>query len=212
MFTGLVQSIGEVNNVKFSDSDARFVIDLGELPESEIDIGESISVSGVCLTVTKILDHSFQADVSEATLSRTVLSDWKVGTRVNLELALRLSSRLGGHLVSGHVDGLGVLSDRAEQGGSAAMCFRASQNLAAYIAEKGSICIDGVSLTVNGVRDLESSSGSDLNGVEFDVNIVPHTLEVTTLGNYSQGQLVNLEVDIIARYLERLSRKEGQSY
>lgn len=210
MFTGLVQSIGKVNEIELIGSDVRLVIDLGSYQQNEIEIGESISVSGVCLTVTNLLNHSFQADVSKETLSRSVLGEWKVGTRVNLELALSLSSRLGGHLVSGHVDGLGVLSSCVVEGSSTKMCFRAPQNLAAYIAEKGSICIDGVSLTVNGVRDLDLSFDSGSNGVEFDTNIVPHTLEVTTLGNYSPGQSVNLEVDLVARYLERLLHREVQ--
>lgn len=206
MFTGLIRSTGSVKNIDHNDSDARFTIGLGEIQQDEIEIGESIAVSGVCLTVTELLDRCFQADVSKETLSRTVLKQWRVGTEVNLELALTLSSRLGGHLVSGHVDAIGELVHSALEGESTKMNYRGPQKLAAYISEKGSICIDGVSLTVNTVRDLDPlESGSD--GVEFDVNIVPHTLEVTTLGKYSPGQLVNLEVDLIARYLERLLKK-----
>lgn len=208
MFTGLVQSTGTVKKIDQNDSDARYSIDLGEIQQDEINVGDSIAVSGVCLTVIGFSDHCFQTDVSKETLSRTVLQQWRLGTAVNLELALTLSSRLGGHLVSGHVDGIGELARSADEGGSTIMSFRAPQKLAAYVAEKGSVCIDGVSLTVNAVRDLELSKAG-FDGVEFDVNIVPHTLEVTTLGKFSSGQPVNLEVDLIARYLERLLKKSG---
>ena len=208
MFTGLVQSVGMINEVELRDAGLCLRIDLGNLQEDAIDIVESISVNGVCLTVTELLGHAFQADVSKETLSRSTISDWKRGTCVNLELALTLSSRLGGHLVSGHVDGLGVLQSCVDEGESTRMHFHAPKNLAVYIAEKGSICIDGVSLTVNRITDPESISGLESQVVGFDVNIVPHTLEVTTLGSNSPGQSVNIEVDLIARYLERLHSKE----
>jgi len=203
MFTGLVQTVGMVEKIDHNDSDARFSINLGKIQPEEIRVGDSIAVSGVCLTVTGFMDRCFQTDVSKETLSRTVLQQWRVGSPVNLELALTLSSRLGGHLVSGHVDGMGKLVHCSVEGESTKMSFSGPQKLAGYISEKGSICIDGVSLTVNTVRD-QGSAESGFDGVEFDVNIVPQTLEVTTLGTYSSGQSVNLEVDQIARYLERL--------
>ncbi len=172
----------------------RLRIATGELELSDVAIGDSIAVSGVCLTVTALQrDGFFQADVSAETLAHTVLGEKEVGAAVNLEKALTLSRRLGGHLVTGHVDGVGEVVERREAGCSVRFRVRAPKPLAKYIAQKGSICMDGVSLTVNRVE-----------GAEFELNIVPHTLQRTTLGEYCPGYRVNLEVDIIARYLERL--------
>ena len=156
-------------------------------------IGGSIAVSGVCLTATRFDTASFAADVSRETLSLTTLGSWVVGSRVNLEKALLAGQALGGHYVTGRVDGEGELVSRHEDAGAVRVEFRVPHELARYVARKGSICIDGVSLTVNGA-----------SGDRFDVNLVPHTLEVTTLGGLQAGSRVNLEVDIIARYVERM--------
>jgi riboflavin synthase len=161
-------------------------------------LGDSIAVNGVCLTAVELGEHFFYADVSNETLSCTTLQTAKVGTAVNLELALLASGRLGGHIVSGHVDGIGKVVEKQADGRSIRYKFNAPDSLAKYIAEKGSICINGISLTVNRVE-----------GVCFSVNIVPHTLQETTLGTTQVGDRVNLEVDILARYLERLMKGEA---
>ena len=193
MFSGIIEAVGSVVSRESKGADIRLRIHTAGLDLSDVVPGDSIAVSGVCLTVTSLLSDGFWADVSGETLARTVMGDTGVGSTVNLEKALTLSTRLGGHLVTGHVDGVGSVVQRTEQGRSVKFCIRAPDVLAKYIAEKGSICVDGVSLTVNGVR-----------GAEFELNIVPHTLQQTTLGGYRPGCQVNLEVDIIARYLERL--------
>jgi riboflavin synthase len=183
MFTGIIQSVGKIAALEVSGGDARVRIARGKLDMSGINIGDSIAVSGVCLT----------ADVSGETLARTTLGGLRSGDSVNLEKALTLSTPLGGHLVSGHVDGVGVVVRRREAARSVQFRIKAPEGLAKYIAEKGSVCVDGVSLTVNAVH-----------GVEFEVNIVPHTLAETTLGAVKENSGVNLEVDLVARYLERL--------
>jgi riboflavin synthase len=164
---------------------------------ADVALGDSIAVSGVCLTVVGRLDSGFEADVSGETLRRTILGDLAAGDGVNLEKALTLSTPLGGHLVSGHVDGVGHVVSRREDSRSVQFTLRAPDELARYIAAKGSITVDGVSLTVNTV-----------NGAEFELNIVPHTLAETTLSGYRSGRRVNLEVDLVARYLERLLQGE----
>lgn len=193
MFTGIIQAVGSIQSRNMRGGDARLAINTGVLDMSQVNLGDSIAVNGVCLTATEFTDNSFTADVSSESLSRTTLGDLKEGSRVNLELALTPTTHLGGHLVSGHVDGVGEVIKRWSDARSERFLIRAPESLAKYIAEKGSICVDGISLTVNGV-----------DGDEFDLNIVPHTLEMTTMGNFESGQRVNLEVDIIARYLERL--------
>jgi riboflavin synthase len=193
MFTGIILAVGRIDSVERTGEDASLTIATGGLDLSSSAIGDSIAVNGVCLTAVALGGNSFVADVSGETLARTTLADMGSGRHVNLELALTPDTRLGGHLVSGHVDGIGKLVERREQGRSVRMRFQAPKSLARYIAEKGSICVDGVSLTVNAVE-----------GAVFDLNIVPHTLKETVLGEYRVGQRVNLEVDIIARYLERL--------
>jgi riboflavin synthase len=193
MFTGIVQGVGTVRAIEPRGGDVTFVFDTGEVSLEGIDLGGSIAVSGVCLTATQFDRSSFRADVSRETLSLTTLGDYTVGTHVNLEKALLAGQALGGHYVTGHVDGVGEVVSRHEDARSVRMEFRVPAELARYIARKGSICVDGVSLTVNGA-----------SGDRFDVNLVPHTLEVTTLGRLRTGSLVNLEIDIIARYLERL--------
>jgi len=193
MFTGIIQSIGRIAAIERTGDDARIRIDAGKLDMSGVNSGDSIAVSGVCLTATTHSTAGFAADVSGETLSRTTLGSLGVGAEVNLENALTLATPLGGHLVSGHVDGVGSVVSRRDAGRSVQYRFRTPDPLAHYIAEKGSICVDGVSLTVNAV-----------DGAEFEVNIVPHTLAETTLGKLKAGSPVNLEVDILARYLERL--------
>ena len=193
MFTGIVQGVATVRAVEPRGGDVTLVFDTAGISLADIELGGSIAVSGVCLTATRFDAASFAADVSRETLSLTTLGSWVVGSRVNLEKALLAGQALGGHYVTGHVDGVGELVSRHDDARSVRMEFRVPPELARYVARKGSICIDGVSLTVNGAK-------SD----RFDVNLVPHTLAVTTLGGLQAGSRVNLEVDIIARYVERM--------
>ncbi len=193
MFTGIVQGVATVRAIEPRGGDVTLVFDTAGISLADIELGGSIAVSGVCLTATRFDDGSFAADVSRETLSLTTLGDWVAGTRVNLEKALLAGQALGGHYVTGHVDGVGEMVSRRDDARSVRMEFKVPPELARYVARKGSICIDGVSLTVNGAR-----------GDRFDVNLVPHTLEVTTLGGLQAGSRVNLEVDIIARYVERM--------
>ena len=199
MFTGIVQGVGTVRAIEPRGGDVTLVFDTAGVSLADIEPGGSVAVSGVCLTATRFDAASFAADVSRETLSLTTLGDWVVGSRVNLEKALLAGQALGGHYVTGHVDGVGQLVSRHDDARSVRMEFRVPPELARYIARKGSICIDGVSLTVNGAR-----------GDRFDVNLVPHTLEVTTLGGLQAGSRVNLEVDIIARYVERMLHADPQ--
>jgi riboflavin synthase len=193
MFTGIVQGVGQVRAVKPRGGDVTIWIEAGTVPLDGVEIGGSIAVNGACLTAVRLESHAFTADVSRETLSLTTAGDWVEGTRVNLEKALTAGQALGGHYVTGHVDGVGQVVSRHDDARSVRVGFEVPAELARYVARKGSICVDGVSLTVNGV-----------SGCSFDVNLVPHTLEATILGDYRPGTRVNLEVDIIARYLERL--------
>lgn len=193
MFTGIIQAVGRIAAIEKQGGDARLRIDTGTLDMRDVQRGDSIAVSGVCLTAIECGANAFGADVSGETLARTTLGSLRTGSRVNLEKALTPSSRLGGHLVSGHVDGVGEVTDRSADARSVRFRIQAPAALARYIAAKGSICLDGVSLTVNAV-----------DGAHFEINIVPHTLRATTLDEYQAGRRVNLEVDLIARYLERL--------
>ncbi len=200
MFTGIVQTIGAVRDITPTDGDVRLTIAAPEGYLAGAALGDSISVNGCCLTVTQFVDAAFVADVSRETLSLTTLGSWIVGTRVNLEKALRAGDALGGHYVSGHVDGVVTVTAIASDARSQRVGFSVPAALARYIARKGSVTIDGVSLTVNGVSDLRAG----LPEATFDVNLVPHTLDVTILGGYAKGTRVNFEVDVIARYLERM--------
>jgi len=193
MFTGIIQAIGRINSLEPRGGDVRLTLGTGKLDMAGVVPGDSIAVSGVCLTAIVVDGVSFAADVSRETLSLTTLGDLKTGSPVNLEKALTLATPLGGHLVSGHVDGVGRVLDRREDGRSIKFRIEAPAELARYIAHKGSISVDGTSLTVN-----------DVSGREFDLNIVPHTLKETIMSEYAPGTRVNLEVDLLARYLERL--------
>jgi riboflavin synthase len=193
MFTGIIEAVGKVVAKQPRGGDLRLHIATGKLELADVQPGDSIAVSGVCLTVIDLPSDSFWADVSCETLERSVLGELTPGAAVNLERALTPTTRLGGHLVSGHVDGIGIITEYRQDGRSWRLRIQAPNQLARYIAEKGSICVDGVSLTVNGV-----------DGALFDLNIVPQTLQETTIAGYRIGRRVNLEVDIIARYLERL--------
>ena len=193
MFTGIIQAVGEIAALEPRGGDVRLRVRTGKLDLNDVRLGDSIAVSGVCLTAVGLPGDGFWADVSGETLAHTVIGGFAAGTRVNLEKALTPTTRLGGHLVSGHVDGVGDIIERKADARSERFRIRAPRELARYIAQKGSICVDGVSLTVNAV-----------DGAVFDLNIVPHTLAETTFGDYRPGHKVNLEVDLIARYLERL--------
>lgn len=193
MFTGIIEAIGRIAEITPKGGDMRLTIDSGSLDLSDVALGDSIATNGVCLTAVAFSGKGFSADVSRETLSLTTLHRLKSGSPVNLEKALTLNTRLGGHLVSGHVDGIGRVLERTTDARSIRFLIEAPAELARYIAHKGSICVDGTSLTVNGVQ-----------GAVFELNIVPHTLQETVMGDYRSGSEVNLEVDLIARYLERL--------
>jgi len=193
MFTGIIQAVGTIGRLTPQGGDIRLTIDTGKLDMSEVELGDSIAVNGVCLTAVELSAKSFSADVSRETLSLTSLGGLKNGSKINLEKALTLQTRLGGHLVSGHVDGMGNVMDRHDDGRSVRFRIKAPDELAKYISAKGSITVDGVSLTVNKV-----------DGAVFELNIVPHTIQETIINQYQVGSGVNLEVDVIARYLERL--------
>ena len=191
MFTGIILAVGNIAAIERRAGDCRLKIDTGKLSLSGVALGDSIAVNGVCLTAVELGPQFFYADVSNETLSRSTLNTATVGTAVNLELALTPATRMGGHIVSGHVDGIGNVIEKKADGRSIRFTFKAPDNLAKYIAEKGSICINGISLTVN-----------DVNGATFSVNIVPYTLKDTTLGEAIVGTTVNLEVDLLARYMD----------
>lgn len=193
MFTGIIEAVGRLRAIEPRGGDVRLHVATGKLDLSDVRLGDSIATSGVCLTVVGLPGDGFVADVSTETLARSTLGGLTVGARVNLEKALQPQSRLGGHIVSGHVDGVGEVLHREASARALLFRVRAPGELAKYIAEKGSITVDGISLTVNGVH-----------GAEFELTIVPHTVAETTIGDWVPGTRVNLEVDVIARYLERL--------
>lgn len=193
MFTGIVTDIGTVV-ARETRGDTHFRIRT-RYETASIDIGASIACAGVCLTVVQKAADWFAVDVSAESLSRTTLGNWQAGTPINLERSLKVGDELGGHIVSGHVDGVGEVVSTQNEGDSLRIDFRAPANLAGFIAEKGSITIDGASLTVNGV-----------DGAVFGVNLIPHTQQVTTLGKLKVGDRVNLEIDVLARYVARLQQ------
>ena len=193
MFTGIIQALGSIKTKVTYDKGAVFSFTATDFDFSSIAIGDSIAVNGVCLTAIEVGSDFFKADVSQETLDCSIFSQLEQGDQVNLEKALRLNQGIDGHLVSGHVDGIASVSEQFSEGESTRFKINAPDNLVKYIARKGSVCINGVSLTVNSIADNT-----------FDLNIVPHTLSVTTLGELKTGDQVNLEVDIIARHLEQL--------
>lgn len=193
MFTGIIAAIGKVESLQAQGGDARLQVASADLDLSDVKLGDSIANNGVCLTVVAMDNTKLSFDVSRETLDCTSLGSLSAGSEVNLEKALAVGDRLGGHFVSGHVDGLGTVVSLQESARSVVFRFEVPTGLERYIAEKGSICIDGTSLTVN-----------NLSGNWFEVNIIPHTLQETIMSNYKVGTKVNLEVDLIARYLERL--------
>jgi len=197
MFTGIVHSVGVVTRVTSQGGDVELCIHAPKLDLSSTAIGDSIACSGCCLTITQLQSHTFYADVSRESLTVTTLGAWHADTEVNLEKALRMGDALGGHNVSGHVDGIGKVVSQYDDGRSLRMEFEIPKSLGRYIARKGSVCVDGVSLTVNGVGDKGDVT-------HFDVNLIPHTRAQTIIRNYQLGTQVNIEIDIIARYLERL--------
>ena len=194
MFTGIIQAVGRVARLESRGGDVRLHVDTAGLDLSDVQLGDSIAVSGVCLTAIALAERGFAADVSNETLSLTTLGRLAAGDPVNLEKALRLADRLGGHLVSGHVDGVGKVVSVLPDARSQRWTFEVPADLARYIAAKGSVCIDGTSLTVNEVA-----------GTRFGVNLIPHTVEHTAFHARRAGDAVNLEVDLIARYVERLA-------
>ena len=202
MFTGIITDIGTVRSAE-PRGDLRLAIGCG-YDMASVEIGASIACSGVCLTVVDKGDDWFAVDVSAETQARTPADKWNEGAKLNLERALRVGDELGGHIVTGHVDGLGEAVEVAPEGGSVRVLIRAPAEIGPYIAEKGSIALDGVSLTVNELRDVEGGA------TDFSVNIIPHTAGHTTLGQLHAGQQVNLEIDVLARYLQRLERARRQ--
>jgi riboflavin synthase len=193
MFTGIIQSVGTLSALEARAGDQRLTIEAPEIDPARMQLGDSIAVAGVCLTVAERTPRGFIADVSRETLAVTTIGQWRVGARLNLEAALRASDALGGHLVLGHIDGRAELLERQVDARSQRLRFRAPDSLQRYLARKGAVALDGVSLTVNEVA-----------ATDFDVNLVPFTLAATTLVHLQPGAQVNLEVDLMARYAERL--------
>ena len=200
MFTGIIQAVGRIVAIESGEQDIRLCIESGKLPLEGVSLGDSIATSGVCLTVTELTGEGYWADVSPESLSLTTLGTKAIGDSVNLETSLTLSTPLGGHLVSGHVDGVGHVDDIIEDARFWRVRIAAPETLARYVAMKGSICVDGTSLTVNQVE-----------GCHFELTIIPQTWEETVFSEYRVGSPVNLEVDVIARYLERLMQFEAST-
>jgi riboflavin synthase len=202
MFTGIITDVGTIESVE-ARGDTRLVVRT-TYDTATVDLGASIACSGVCLTVVDKGPGWFAVDVSGETISRTASDQWTEGRRLNLERAMKLGEELGGHIVTGHVDGVAEVVGICPEGDSKRVGFRVSSDLAPFIAPKGSITVDGVSLTVNDVRD--QSDGS----THFSINLIPHTQAVTTLGGLAQGQAVNIEIDVLARYLQRMESYRGK--
>jgi riboflavin synthase len=193
MFTGIISAIGDIADLEQRGGDVRLTIRTGNLSLTDVQLGDSIACNGACLTAVELTGEGFIADVSVETLNLTTIGNWRTGSRINLEKAMQANDRFGGHIVSGHVDGIGEVVSLEEDARSWRFRIRAPKGLAKYIAHKGSITLDGTSLTINKVE-----------GSEFELNIVPHTMTHTVMGDYAVGTKVNLEVDLVARYLERL--------
>ncbi|MUK38905.1 riboflavin synthase [Aliivibrio fischeri] len=201
MFTGIIESVGTLQAITPKGEDISVTVNVGQLDMSDVKLGDSIATNGVCLTVVAMTERTYTADLSLETLKRTGFVDYKAGDKVNLEKAMLPTTRFGGHIVSGHVDAVGEIIERHQTGRAIEFWIQLPQTLAKYVVEKGSITVDGISLTVNDIRKNA-----------FKLTIVPHTAAETTMDNFSVGQKVNLEVDVIARYLERLviGQKEDQ--
>jgi riboflavin synthase len=198
MFTGIIKAMGTIGAMEKRGGDVRLCVRSDGLPWRDYEVGESIAVNGVCLTAVALHEDGFDTDVSVETLDVTALRGLAVGSSVNLEPALSLGERLGGHLVSGHVDCTGKVVSRAADARSIRFAIEIPQEYARYVAKKGSVCVDGVSLTIN-----------EVSGSTFEINIIPHTAGVTIIGGYTEGTVVNIEVDLLARYLERLLGHDG---
>lgn len=198
MFTGIIEAVGTLDLIVRRETGARIRVNAGNCDFADVEVGDSVAVNGVCLTVVTIKNNVFEADLSAETLARTTFGQRQVGDRLNLERALTLAKPLGGHLVSGHVDGVASVQACVPDGLSRVVTFQVPDALSRYVAAKGSICVDGVSLTVNIVE-----------GANFSVALIPHTLELTTLNDLQVGAAVNIEVDLVARYLERLLTTSG---
>ena len=196
MFTGIVESVGTIKQISETLDRMDVTIETGSVETNSVGMGDSICVSGICLTVTRIRSREVDFFVSNETIARSRFSSYKAGTRVNLELSLSLNKRLGGHIVSGHVDGLVKCVGSDKDGDSKKLTFEVKLDLGKYVAKKGSVSLDGVSMTVNEVIDNAA-------GTRFSVNVIPHTLSATTLGDVSAGDHVHIEVDVLARYAER---------
>jgi len=193
MFSGIVEDIGALQALEKKDKGVLLKIGVRKIDAGELDLGESVAVNGVCLTVVSAGDGSFSVDASHETLSRTNLSSLRTGSGVNLERSLRVGDRMGGHIVTGHVDGVGVVQSITPVGESKVFSFSIPESLAKYVVEKGSVAVDGVSLTVNSVKDTE-----------FSVNIIPYTLRETIFSEFRRGRKVNIECDIIGKYVEKM--------
>ncbi len=200
MFTGIIETVGRVVHIEHNQQGSRLHLQSGKVDPVTVDLGASIAVNGVCLTVCELIAKGLMFDVSAETRSRTTLSQLKTGDRINLEQAVTPSTRLGGHFVSGHVDGMGKIVSIVADGFSKIITVDVDKSLAKYIAIKGSIAVDGVSLTTN-----------QIDGNQFKLTLIPHTLQETTIGSYCSGQRINIEVDVIARYIERLLSVDAPS-
>jgi riboflavin synthase len=200
MFTGIIEAVGTIKAMNINAQGARLVIATNSLDMSDVKLGDSIATNGICLTVVDYDQHSYSADVSNETLQRTGFAHYKVGMKVNLEKAMQASTRFGGHMVSGHVDGISEILSISSNGNSIEYWLSMPNDLSHYIAEKGSVTVDGTSLTVNALNEQSGNS-------KFRLTIVPHTVKETVFAYYQVGTKVNLEVDLIARYLERLLTK-----
>lgn len=193
MFTGIIEAVGHIQSLTPKGDDIRLTVKVGKLDMSDVKLGDSIATNGVCLTVVDFADDFYSVDVSPETIKRSGFADYQAGSKVNLEKAMQANARLGGHIVSGHVDGVGEVVSIQPIERWLEVWIKAPDNLAKYLAEKGSITVDGVSLTVN-----------EVDGAKFMLTLIPHTLQETIIGTYKTGTKINLEVDLIARYLERL--------
>lgn len=210
MFTGIIEATGIIKSMTPKSGDVSLVVESNHLDFSDVGLGDSIATSGICLTVIEFGDNWYRADVSKETLNKTILGSWKVGTVVNLEKAMLASTRFGGHIVSGHVDGVGTVTIKRDDARSIYFEITAPTALARYLAVKGSVTVDGISLTTNDIKDLQKN---DTSHPIICLNIVPHTAQITNIASQWQlGAKVNLEVDVIARYLERLMQFGADSH